>query len=136
MTTLITVAACSDDGGDDTTTPVTPSTLAGEWDITQVATNGELTPVIAGTNPTMTFGPEGVGVELGCNIGSASWHLAGNQLSIGPVMHTLKGCGKDANDQELAITRALEGADQAEIESDTLTIQDDTATTVLIATTA
>jgi heat shock protein HslJ len=89
--------------------------LAGtSWVVTGYnnGTQAVVSPII-GTELTATFGEDGnLTGSAGCNDYSASYQVDGNNISIGPVIATLKECGTPAGimEQELQYLAALETA--------------------------
>lgn len=93
----------------------TPASLEGEWEITgYLVGSGEtaaVTSPIVGTQPTITFGPDGVvSGTAGCNQFSGGYGIEGHDITIGPLMSTMMACEDALMEQEAAVMRALEGA--------------------------
>lgn len=111
--------------------------LAGTWTITGVATGDAVASVVAGTEPTVAFRDGGdLRVITGCNDGGGGWELDGHDLSIGPLVHTMKACSdpEGVMEQETAIYEALDSAARVEIAPGSLTILDDAGHIALTAT--
>jgi heat shock protein HslJ len=110
--------------------------LAGEWQIVSVATGDAITSAVAGTEPAIIFRDNGdVRLVTGCNDGSGSWTLDGNDLGIGPLRQTRKFCTEPPGvmEQETALTAALDAAARIEITPGDLTILDANGSIVLVA---
>ncbi len=92
-----------------------PAALEGEWEITgYLIGSGEtaaVTSPIVGSEPVVTFGPEGiVSGTGGCNQFSGGYGVEGQNITIGPLMSTMMACADDLMVQEAAVIAALEGA--------------------------
>ena len=99
-----------------------PATLLGPaWQVTSINTGQARIPVI-GSTVTATFSPERTTVltdaasggtltgSAGCNSYSAPFQLAGNRLTVGPVVVTRRLCERPAGvmEQEAAFLKVLE----------------------------
>jgi heat shock protein HslJ len=108
--------------------------LATTWDIVNVNTGDAIESVLPGTEPTVTFDPDGnVTLETGCNTAGSSWELDGHELSVDPMRVTLMACPEGLMDQEVALVRALESADRVEIAPGELVVLDAEGRITLVA---
>ena len=75
-------------------------------------------------------------VIAGCNDGGGGWELDGHDLTIGPLLHTMKACEQPEGvmEQETAIYAALDASARVEVAPGSLTILDDAGHIVLTAT--
>lgn len=97
-------------------TPLGPESLTGrQWVVQQIATAGSQSMHGAGAlsslghRVTLQFDGKGRVHGAGpCNGYSATYALTAEQLSIGPVMSTRRGCADDVMSIERALFRALE----------------------------
>ncbi len=92
-----------------------PASLEGDWQVTGYHVgSGEtaaVTSPIVGTEPVVTFGPDGiVSGTGGCNQFSGGYGVEGDTITIGPLMSTMMACDEELMAQESAIMQALEGA--------------------------
>lgn len=94
----------------------------GEWTVTAINTKEAIVSVLENTRPTATFGANGrVSGNTGCNQYSAPYTLEGFNLKIGPAVSTRRACvNEEANRQEMAFLRALEGVSGFRITGDRL----------------
>ena len=79
--------------------PQSARTLAGtRWALTQYSVQrSALVPAVGEQRPTLVFGTDGrVSGTTGCNSYSGPYSEAGGQLTIGPLVSTLRAC-VDAN---------------------------------------
>lgn len=93
----------------------TPASLEGTWEVTgYLVGSGEtaaVTSPLVDTQPIVTFGPDGiVSGTGGCNLFSGGYGVEGSNITVGPLMSTLKACEEDLMTQDAALTMALEGA--------------------------
>jgi heat shock protein HslJ len=92
-----------------------PASLEGTWEVTgDLIGSGEtaaVTSPIVGTQPVITFGPDGiVSGTAGCNRFSGGYGIEGSDITIGPLMSTMMACADDLMAQDAAVMQALEGA--------------------------
>jgi heat shock protein HslJ len=110
--------------------------LVGEWEIVNVATEDAIVSTVAGTEPTVTFHENGdLRLVTGCNDGSSSWELDGNELTIDPVRQTLRFCAEPNGvmEQEAALAAALEATARVEVTPESLTLLRRNGTILLVA---
>jgi heat shock protein HslJ len=88
--------------------------LQGEWQAMTVA--GQ--PVVAGHEPTATFGGTEVTGTTGCNSYGGSYTYADGKISFGPLRMTMMACIGPIGDVEARFTQALDGATTATIGAD------------------
>jgi heat shock protein HslJ len=102
--------------------------LAGSnWDVISY-NNGQqaVVSVMAGTSLTADFGRDGtLSGNGGCNDYSAPYTVSRDQISIGPVIATMKACSdpEGVMDQEIQYLTALETAATYQIEGTTLELR-------------
>jgi heat shock protein HslJ len=111
--------------------------LPGTWEIVDVGRGDQLSSVVAGTEPTVTFDPAGtVVLATGCNTASGSWALDGGELAVEPMRLTRKFCAEPEGvmDQEAALVAALEAAARVEVAPGSLTILDADGVIAVVAT--
>ncbi|HEY2332809.1 MAG TPA: META domain-containing protein [Acidimicrobiales bacterium] len=91
--------------------------LVGTWNIVNINTGDALASVVAGTNPSITFGGDGtLQVDTGCSSANSSWELEGDKLTINPVRQTQKACPDPGGvmQQEAALVQGLERVDRGD----------------------
>ncbi len=102
--------------------------LTGTWEILSVNTGDSIDSVIIGTEPTVTFDPDGTLLLVtGCNDASSSWTLDGDELEVEPMRLTCQACAEPAGvmDQEAALVAALESAATVQVAPGELVLLDD-----------
>jgi len=93
--------------------------LTGGWRVTEV--NGG--PVVAGSHPTLNFGPDGrLSGNASCNQFGASYSVQGATLSVAQGMATQMACAASVMQQERLLLSILTGETQWSVEKDRLTI--------------
>jgi heat shock protein HslJ len=94
------------------------------WVLESYGEPGDLKTVLADTEITATFHAEGnIEGSAGCNTYGGSYQLQGDELSVpGPMSVTMKSCGEQIDQQELAYLRALEAAENFTIDDTGLTV--------------
>jgi heat shock protein HslJ len=94
----------------------------GGWTVAAINTGDAIVSVLEGIRLTATFGANGrVSGNTGCNQYSATYTLEGFSLKIGPAVSTRRACSsEEANRQETAFLRALEGVNGFRITGDRL----------------
>jgi len=110
--------------------------LPGTWEVVNVGSGDRLAGVVPGTEPTVTFDPDGtVTAATGCNTAASSWELDGGELTVEPMRLTRKFCAEPEGvmDQEAALVAALEGAARVEVAPGALTILDADGAVTLVA---
>lgn len=92
---------------------------AGEWIVTAIGA----VAVGGGPPPRLAFTREGhVAGSTGINRFSGGYSLAGNVLTVGPLLMTRMAGPEALMDQERRFVEALEGATTVIVEGDTLTV--------------
>lgn len=126
-----TLAACAPITVPPTPTPppvVSPETendLVGtQWTLVSYGTPGAETPVVEGSEVTLTFQGDGQAVGSGgCNSYGGPYVVEDGVLSFGEVVSTLMAClDEQVMEQEQQYLRALQTAVQYELAADQLTI--------------
>jgi len=95
------------------------------WVLESYGEPDDLKTVLADTEITVTFHSAEGNVEgsAGCNNYGGSYQLQGDELSVpGPFSITMKSCGEQTDQQELAYLRALEAAENYTIDDTGLTV--------------
>jgi heat shock protein HslJ len=113
-------------------TPEAPATPAGaadplagtEWTLVSFGAPEAEAPVVAGTEVTLAFVPDGqAGGSSGCNGYSAEYEVQDNTVRFGEVVSTLRACEDEAiMQQEQQFFEALTTASSFELAADQLTI--------------
>jgi heat shock protein HslJ len=102
------IAACA-------TQPSPSREVTGVWRIEQARSE----PLIDKRHARLVFEPDGrLGGHTSCNVLSASYSLAGDQLKIGPVVTTRMACPELQREQEDRVLTALEWAATARVRAD------------------
>ena len=145
---VVGAAACADDDDDGSdasvniTAPTVPPTTASSsvplvgttWEMTAIVTSSGSEPVPDGVNASLMFADDGtVAVDTGCNTGSASVAIDGNQLQIGPIALTKKACEGDATRVETAVVALAMGPLDYHVEGDQLILTTGANSLVLTA---
>jgi heat shock protein HslJ len=127
---MLLLAACAS-GGED---PLANT----QWELVSMGPPGAETPVIAGSQVTLTFDAEGrVGGESGCNSYGGNYQVDGNAITFAEVASTLMACAdQSVMDQEQRFFLALQNAGTFEISGDELAIQSADGQSVLNFTAA
>ncbi len=107
--------------------PLEPMPLTGtHWQLTGYNNGaGGFVPVLADTELTAVFGPEGKLVGSGgCNSYSTIYEADGDQITVGPVASTMMMCGSPAGimEQDSAYLSALASASTFGIQGQELTL--------------
>lgn len=92
------------------------------WVVDGLVSAGAVSSVPVGVVATLTFGPDRVDVEAGCNRGGGPVSIADAALGFGPIALTKMACSADAMAVERAVTAVLEGQVAYAIEGPTLTL--------------
>lgn len=99
-----------------------------EWELSLYYVGGDaVTSPLAGTTLTAHFAADGkISGSAGCNRYQGSYQVAGNSLTIGPVVSTKMACTDPAgvNEQEVAYLVILENTAAYQIKGDTLILLD------------
>jgi heat shock protein HslJ len=85
-----------------------------------------VTSVLAGTTLTAEFGKDGnLSGNGGCNTYSGPYKVNGDQITIGPLISTMKACGEPAGvmDQETQYLAALQSAATYQMEGNVLELR-------------
>ena len=83
--------------------------LAGEWTVTAVRNGDAVSSPVAGSALTITFADGRVSGDAGCNTFNGPATIAGDELSIGPLVATRRACIDEAvTKQETEFLAALE----------------------------
>jgi heat shock protein HslJ len=109
--------------------------VVGRWEIVNVNTGDAIVSVVPGTDPTVTFADDGtLQVETGCNTGAGTWELRGDELTFGPLALTRRACiaPDGIDEQETAITQALQGTRLVQAAPDQLTLLHPRGTIALV----
>lgn len=89
--------------------------VTGLWRIEQARSE----PLLDKRHARLVFEPDGrLGGHTGCNVLTASYSLAGDQLKIGPVATTRRACPELQREQEDRVLTALELAATARVRAD------------------
>lgn len=97
------------------------------WNLVEIA--GQ--PVVAGSNPTLSFEQGQAGGNGSCNSFGGSYEAGNGKLTFGPLMSTLMYC-ENSMEQETAYLAALQEAAGYEIKDGTLLILNANGQVVLI----
>lgn len=89
------------------------------WNLVEIA--GQ--PVVAGSNPTLSFEQGQAGGNGSCNSFGGSYEAGNGKLTFGPLVSTLMYC-ENVMEQETAYLAALQDAAGYEIRDDSLLILD------------
>lgn len=93
------------------------------WVATNFITVGGLTDITADPPASVEFDSEDhVLVDTGCNTGSASVVIEGDQFTIGPVALTKKACAQDSMDLETHIVALLQEPSYWSVDGDSLKV--------------
>lgn len=113
--------------------------IGGTWEITSINTGTALESPVNGTEPTITFEPDGAAagtviVDTGCNTITSTYRLEGSAISFEPGTATEMACPEPAglDAQERALAAALDAATQVEL-GQILTLFDDAGHMVVVA---
>ena len=108
----------------------TPEGLEGvPWLLDSYVTANTTTAIAAGVQrPTLQFDAATgtVAVEAGCNTGSGSYTIAGDQITFGPLAMTMRACIGESATVETAVLAVLTGTATAEIVDGVLTLTNGT----------
>lgn len=125
------LAACASQPETVIPTPIEP-TAAPEnvdlentsWKLVSFGQGDVETPVIEGSNLTLTFEPEGeMGGEGGCNSYGGSYQIEGQEITFEEIASTLRACAEDVlNQQEMDFLQALNQVDRFDLAGDNLTL--------------
>lgn len=109
-------------------TPAEPaSALAGTtWSLINIAAGQNVQPALGGVQVTIQFSADGrVSGFAGCNNYTGAYSLSGETISVGPLASTRKACqAAGVMQQEQQVLEILNGARQAVLADETLTITD------------
>ena len=114
---------------------MTPASIMGvNWLVTTLATENALSGPIAGSEPTLKFGTDGIvsGTD-GCNRYHGSYSVKGDGLSVGKLATTMMACPTAVSQQASDFTTALEGATTFALDGKTLTIFGEDGRMLLLA---
>ena len=92
-----------------TSPPSVPDLAGRQFRIARITENGTDQPIVAGTQPTITFTPTEMHIDTGCNGISATYALQSEELVVTNAETTLIGCPTPLAAQEAAISRATTG---------------------------
>ncbi len=94
-----------------------------QWLVSSFITVGGLNDAPASSGASIEFDSEDhVLVDTGCNTGSASVVIDGDQFSIGPIALTKKACAQDAMDLEAHIVSLLQEPSYWSVDGDSLKV--------------
>lgn len=110
--------------------------LIGTWAITNLRLGDALRTPIAGTEPTLAFGPDVLRLYAGCNVMGTGWHLDGNVLILDPVRQTQKACPDPpgVTDQEAALVDLMQSGVTVDVGGSTLSLLDGEGRIAVVAT--
>jgi heat shock protein HslJ len=143
-TSTETTSAATTETSTETTTETTATTTAetsGEglvldgtaWVVRAFALADEWFEAVDGTELTVEFSDGRILIYTGCNSGNGSYTLEGTALSIGPVATTRAGCLSEAlSDQEALFVSMLNGTTSADIDGQSLTLNETDPTYVVL----
>ena len=95
----------------------------GPWLLDSIVNANTTTAIAAGVRrPTLQFDGTNVAVDTGCNTGSGTYTVAGDQLTFGPIAMTLMLCQGVTNDVEQAQLAVLTGTATATTADGVLTL--------------
>jgi heat shock protein HslJ len=104
----------------------TPAGLEGvPWLLDSYVTGSTTTAIAPGVQrPTLQFDATTgtVAVEAGCNTGSGSYTVAGDQITFGPLAMTMRACIGESATVETAVLAVLTGTATAQIADGVLTL--------------
>lgn len=80
--------------------------LTGEWQLVSYGDSAAPTPALPGVDTSISFEEGHFGGTVGCNSLGGEYTLAGDQLSIGPVISTMMFC-EATSAQESAVLGIL-----------------------------
>lgn len=93
------------------------------WLLDSTVAGNTTTAIAAGVRrPTLQFDGTNVAVDTGCNTGSGTYTVAGDQITFGPIAMTLIACEGITNDVERAVLTVLTGTATATIADGVLTL--------------
>ncbi|SEP95552.1 Heat shock protein HslJ [Lentzea xinjiangensis] len=92
----------------------------GAWTVDTLITGDAASSVPGGVVATLVFGPDRVEVSAGCNAGTAQYRKSGQTLTFERVVLTDKACGPDEMAVEKAVTDALSGQVEYEVDGQAL----------------
>ena len=103
---------------------ITPEGLEGTpWLLDSIVTGSTTTAVASGVRrPTLQLDAGTMTVDTGCNTGSGSYTVAGDQITFGPLAMTLIACEGVTNDVEQAQLAVLTGTATAAVTDGVLTL--------------
>ena len=95
------------------------------WLLDSYVTGSTTTAIAPGVQrPTLQFDATTgtVAVEAGCNTGSGSYIVAGDQITFGPLAMTMRACIGESATVETAVLAVLTGTATAQIADGVLTL--------------
>lgn len=95
-----------------------------EWSLESIVIGGDaISPLPPGTGATIRFGNGGVGAQVAdCNVGSGDAEITSSEITIGPMMWSLRACQEGPAQVEAAVATVLQGTITYSIHGDTLTL--------------
>ena len=93
------------------------------WIVDGLVEGEAVASVPAGVVAALTFSPDRVAVEAGCNQGAGAVAITDETLAFGPIGLTKMACPADAMAVEQAVTDVLRGQVAWAIEADALTLR-------------
>jgi heat shock protein HslJ len=83
---------------------------------------GASEPIVSNTNPSVTFTPQQLHVDTGCNAISAEYAIVDGRFTVKNAASTAMGCPENRATQEARINRAFDGASALTRAGDTYTL--------------
>lgn len=127
-------------GGDDSLTLVDEETVNPDrplegtrWIVESIVAGDAVSSLPLGTNAAFVFDGGTLRAEPGCNTGSGSYTLDGDDLAIGAIATTKMACERPAMELETAVLQVLDGRLTFSIDADTLTLTNGAAGLILKA---
>ena len=93
-----------------------------EWVLDSLVSADAVSSVATERTPTLTFENGEVLVDTGCNSGSGSYELTGQEITFGPIATTRMACDELTMEVESQVLAVLDGTVTYEIEADVLTL--------------
>jgi len=117
--------------------PYQPPSIAGSWKLDSIANGSTVSRVVAGTNITAVFAPDGnLTGSAGCNQYFAGYTTSGDLLNVSAIGTTRMYCGVPAGvmDQESLYLGNLGNATRYVIQGTQLTLRDSSGKATLFYT--
>ena len=93
-----------------------------EWVLQDLVSPDAVTSMATQRTPTLSFENGNVAVVTGCNSGSGSYEVTGQQITFGPIATTRMACDETSMEAEAHVLDVLQGTATYEIEADVLTL--------------